>query len=58
MWLYVHERVPGISADRLSPWPLFKQLDLVAPRAGLVRYSIPTERLRRWTERSLAELPS
>ena len=57
VWLYVHERVPGISADRLSPWPLFKQLDLTAPRAGLVRYAIPTERLRRWTERSLAQLP-
>ena len=56
VWLYVHEKVPGITADRLSPWPLFKQLEAVAPRAGLVRYSLPVDTLREWTERSLRDL--
>ena len=57
VWLYVHENVPGISADRLSPWPLFKQMDFVSQRAGLVRYSLPVATLRRWTRFSLRDLP-
>ena len=56
VWLYLHEHVPGISADRMSPWPLFKQLDYASPRAGLVRYSIPVATLRRWTRQSLRDL--
>jgi len=56
VWLYIHERVPGISADRLSPWPLFKHLELAAQPARLVRYRMPVALLRRWTRQSLRDV--
>ena len=56
VWIYLHENVPGISADRLSPWPLFKSMELSAKRARLVRYTVSRSALRQWTRRSLREM--
>ena len=55
IWIYVHENVPGITIDRLTPGPLARQIlrSPVAPPGRLVRYSLSMAWFREWTRRTL-----
>jgi hypothetical protein len=56
VWLYVHENVPGVVADRVNARILSRFKYLRQPPPRLVRYAIGREALRRWTEGALAQI--
>ena len=56
VWLYVHENVPGVVADKVNARILSRFKYLRQPPPRLVRYAIGREALRRWTEGALAQI--
>ena len=58
IFLYVHENVPGIREDAKTPGVLRVRLGRarkkIEPR--VVRYTVTSDALRRWTEEGLREM--
>tara|TARA_B110001452_G_scaffold188844_1_gene159135 strand:+ start:8 stop:1960 length:1953 start_codon:yes stop_codon:yes gene_type:complete len=55
--LYVHENVPGITADRVSERALRRFPYLRQPPSKLVRYSVAKTVLSTWTSAALGAMP-
>lgn len=55
--LYLHENVPGIIADKVTPRMLSKYASLRQPPPRLLRHTVRADALLRWTTRCLAKLP-
>ena len=55
VWLYVHEEVPGITIDRMTPRLAYAQMVKYEKSSNVVRYAFPCLKLARWTSVALRD---
>ena len=55
VWLYVHEEVPGITIDRMTPRLAYAQMVKYEKPSSVVRYAFPCLKLANWTSMALRD---